>query len=240
MRTVFAALIATAVTTPACAQLTVQQPVIGTFGGNFSVMVPDRGSALLGGVSSAGDSRSSYGLPFLRGSSRGQFRNNRSMWAHSRIIDLQEMDRMVLQAAETGARPGFARHDSGARVSIAFTDLPSYRGPAIRENNRSSRSAITSIANAIGRHASQPQFVDSQSARAHRTTASTRQDAPAPAVPPVSRALDPNRNYRLGLEAERSGRTSLAKLHYRTAAQHGSAMARLRLERMSQQPVASK
>lgn len=236
MRPVFAAFILTAAATTASAQITVQQPVIGTIGGNFSVMVPDRGATLLGGVSSAGDSRSSVGLPFLRGSSRGSFRNNRSMWAHTRIVDLREMDRMILDAAENGSRPDFARYSASPRIDIAFTELPSSRTPAIRENNRSSRTAISAIAAALNSRS--PATVASSRPPASRTTASTRTTSSAP----VSKALDPNRNYKLGLEAERSGRTGLAKLHYRTAAQHGSALARHRLEQISQdsQSVASK
>ena len=52
-------------------QLSVQQPVIQSTGGNFAVSVPDRGGILLGSISRAGVSRKSYGFPFLRGSSVG-------------------------------------------------------------------------------------------------------------------------------------------------------------------------
>ena len=232
MRSIFAAFIVTVAANSASAQITVQQPVIGTIGGNFSVIVPDRGATLLGGVSRAGDSRSSVGLPFLRGSSRGQFRSNRSMWAHSRIIDLREMDQMILEAADNGTRPDFADKNATPRIGIAFTELPSQRMPAIRENNRSSRSAISAIDAALNSRPSTqtPIFASSSALRSSSGTSSS-----PTAAKPVSRAFNPARNYQLGLEAERSGRVGLAKLFYRTAVQHGSVLARHRLEQLSQQ-----
>jgi hypothetical protein len=225
-----------AICTPAFAQVTVQQPVIGTFGGNFSVMVPDRGATLLGSVGSAGESRSSYGLPFLRGSSIGRFTNHRSMWAHSRIIDLNEMDRMVLEAADSGSYSGLTHQGAGLRQGIAYTELPSYRSPAIRENNRNSRSAIATIADALRNRT--PDYRPSRSSQ----TASRRPAAPANRVastPQRSRALDPVRNYQLGLDAERAGKSGLARLHFLTAAQNGSALARKKLEQSSSQTVAA-
>ncbi|MFT4558735.1 MAG: hypothetical protein ACI92S_004121, partial [Planctomycetaceae bacterium] len=63
-------------------QLTVQQPVIQSTGGNFAVSVPDRGGILLGSISRAGESRKSYGLPFTRGSSVGRFSQHSSLSSH--------------------------------------------------------------------------------------------------------------------------------------------------------------
>jgi hypothetical protein len=225
-----------AICTPAFAQITVQQPVIGTFGGNFSVLVPDGGATLLGSVGSAGESRSSYGLPFLRGSSIGRFTNHRSMWAHSRIIDLNEMDRMVLEAADSGSYSGLTHQGAGHRQGIAYTELPSYRSPAIRENNRYSRSAIATIADALRNRtpargpSRYSQTASRRPARATNRVAST---------PQRSRALDPVRNYQLGLDAERAGKSGLARLHFLTAAQNGSALARQKLEQSSPQTVAA-
>jgi hypothetical protein len=229
----------TAISTPVFAQITVQQPVIGTFGGNFSVIVPDRGATLLGSVGSAGESRSSYGLPFLRGSSIGRFTNHQSMWAHARIIDLNEMDRMVLEAADSGSYSGLTHQGAGLRQGIAYTELPSYRSPAIRENNRYSRSAIATIADAL--RSRTPNYRPSRSSQSvstasRRPTATTNRVA---STPKRSRALDPVRNYQLGLDAERAGKSGLAKLHFLTAAQNGSALARQKLEQSSQQTVAA-
>jgi hypothetical protein len=236
MRSLVIATFIAAICTPAFAQITVQQPVIGTFGGNFSVIVPDRGATLLGSVGSAGESRSSYGLPFLRGSSIGRFTNHQSMWAHSRIIDLNEMDRMVLEAADSGSYSGLSHQGAGLRREIAYTELPSYRSPAIRENNRYSRSAIATIADALRSRTpdSRPsRYSQTASRRPARTTNRVA------STPQRSRALDPVRNYQLGLDAERAGKSGLARLHFLTAAQNGSVLARRKLEQSSPQTVAA-
>jgi hypothetical protein len=52
--------------------------------------------------------------------------------------------------------------------------------------------------------------------------------------------MDPVRHYRLGVEAEESGKLSLAKLHYQAAAQYGSAEGARRLRELAVQPVAAK
>ncbi|MGZ0164102.1 MAG: hypothetical protein ACKVII_09305, partial [Planctomycetales bacterium] len=54
---------------------------------------------------------------------------------------------------------------------------------------------------------------------------------------PVPNAID---SYRLGVDAEESGKLSLAKLHYQAAAQYGSAEGARRLRELAAQPVVSK
>ncbi len=236
MRSLLIASFVAAISTSASAQITVQQPVIGTFGGNFSVLVPDGGATLLGSVGSAGESRSSYGLPFLRGSSIGRFTNHRSMWAHSRIIDLNEMDRMVLEAADNGSYSGLTHQGAGLRQGIAYTELPSYRSPAIRENNLSSRSTIATIADAL--RSRSPNYRSSPNSQtAARRPVATRSRVAS--TPKRSRALDPVRNYQLGIDAERAGKPALARLHFLTAAQNGSVLARQKLAQSSAQTVAA-
>jgi hypothetical protein len=53
----------------------------------------------------------------------------------------------------------------------------------------------------------------------------------------VPNAID---SYRLGVDAEESGKLSLAKLHYQAAAQYGSAEGARRLRELAAQPVVSK
>jgi hypothetical protein len=81
-----------------CAQaVSVQQPVVQVFGVNTTVVVPDRGSSLLGSVSSAGDTRSTNGFsPF--GASIGSFRNHSSQTATVYIHDFEAMDEALLNA----------------------------------------------------------------------------------------------------------------------------------------------
>jgi len=81
------------------AQQVVQQPTIGSLSINSSVLVPDQGSAFLGGTSSAGAGQSQRG-----GLVTNRAFGNRSAWGgasvSATIIDLQEMDRAILQLAD--------------------------------------------------------------------------------------------------------------------------------------------
>lgn len=83
----------------ASAQQVVQQPTIGTLSVNSSVLVPDQGSAMLGGIRSAGAGQSQRG-----GLVTNRAFGNRSAWGgasvSASIIDLQEMDRAILQLAD--------------------------------------------------------------------------------------------------------------------------------------------
>lgn len=83
----------------ASAQQVVQQPTIGTLSINSSVLVPDQGSAMLGGIGSAGSGYSQRG-----GLVTNRAFGNRSAWGgasvSATIIDLQEMDRAILQLAD--------------------------------------------------------------------------------------------------------------------------------------------
>ncbi|MBM83522.1 MAG: hypothetical protein CMJ78_23430 [Planctomycetaceae bacterium] len=80
----------------ASGQVAVQLPVQGRFSVNTSVSVPDRGTAHLGSIGRAGESRSSFG-PFYRGSSIGLFRDHSGVSTSVFIQDLREMDRMILE-----------------------------------------------------------------------------------------------------------------------------------------------
>ncbi|MBI1345169.1 hypothetical protein GC163_02655 [bacterium] len=79
---------------------TVQQPVVQSFGGATTVSVPDRGSIVLGGVSSAASGRQVYG-PGYRGSSYGIERSASSISVGVTIIDLHEMDEALLSQGST-------------------------------------------------------------------------------------------------------------------------------------------
>jgi len=81
------------------AQQVVQQPTIGTLSINSSVLVPDQGSAMLGGIGSAGSGYSQRGgLVTNRAFGNRSARSGASVSAT--IIDLQEMDRAILQLAD--------------------------------------------------------------------------------------------------------------------------------------------
>lgn len=85
------------------AQITVQQPVVRSTSVGTTVSVPDRGSVLLGGVTSAEASRQSYG-PLRTGTSRGYSLSASSVSASVRIIDLQAMDEAILNSVPDSSR----------------------------------------------------------------------------------------------------------------------------------------
>ncbi len=86
----------------ALAQQAVQQPVVGTMSVNTGVSVPDRGSVLLGGVSSAQSGRSQYG-PLRSGTSSGITRQSTSITTNVYIIDLHAMDEALLNSRPAGS-----------------------------------------------------------------------------------------------------------------------------------------
>ncbi len=79
--------------------VTVQQPVVQQFGVRTAVSVPDRGSVLLGSVSSAQTLSRSRG-PSLPASGLSQVVNHNDARVHVFIHDHEAMDRAVLAEAE--------------------------------------------------------------------------------------------------------------------------------------------
>lgn len=218
-------------------QLTVQQPVLQSTGGNFAVSVPDRGGILLGSISRAGESRKSYGLPFSRGSSVGRFSQHTSMSSHVWIHDLREMDRMILDMAEKkpqGQRT--ATNSAARRAGLGWSSYQPRRGVSVQDRRPSSMLASQRFrSNSVGSSVvGRSETADVRS----RSKLTDKKVEPTPAR--RSRALDPAHSYQLGVEAEESGKVSLAKLHYLAAAQYGSVEGARRLRELATQSVASK
>ena len=105
-------------------QIAVQQPVVSTNSVRTSVSVPDRGSALLGGVGSAQSARSSYG-PLRSGTSTGLSRSASSMSTSVYIHDLRAMDEALLNSVPDAPAPSAIRGESrrqpteAARAEVA-------------------------------------------------------------------------------------------------------------------------
>ena len=88
--------------------VTVQQPTVGVFSVDTVVSVPDRGRMFLGGVSSAGSQRSSYGIGPGRQSAFSHFANSSGMDVGVSIMDFEAMDQALLNqspARTTAAGP---------------------------------------------------------------------------------------------------------------------------------------
>lgn len=107
------------------AQITVQQPVVRTTGVATTVSVPDRGSILLGGVSSAESFRQSYG-PIRSGTTRGYGLSGGSISASVQIIDLHEMDEAILNSVPDSPAPlAMRRRSVEAERDAVVQDQPS-------------------------------------------------------------------------------------------------------------------
>lgn len=183
---------------PAYAQnVTVQQPAFGRFSVGTTVSVPDRGRALLGGVSRAGEGRKRYGF-FQPGSSVGLFREHSGVSAGVYIHDLRAMDEWLLNQGRAN-RAGDGGRLLTRNASHAYRQLTG--GRAATQNLPSATTA--------------------RSARVSRPAASSVFGGEDPA----------SKFYNLGRRAEERGKLSLARLHYRMAAKHGSALARAKLSR---------
>lgn len=222
------------------AQLSIQQPVFQSTGGYFAVSVPDRGGILLGSISRAGEFRRSYGFPCFRGSSVRRFAEHSSLSTHVWIQDLREMDRLVLEMTENDSDTSVVYSDSSARrAGLAWSHFEPRRGVAVEQ--MAGRSSWLSQRRRIEQLHQRKGSVDLPAHSADSGVLTTGQSAPfRPVVRDRNKALDPARNYRLGLEAEESGKLTLAKLHYQTAAQYGSEQAARRLREMGFQSIASK
>ena len=82
------------------AQQVIQQQVVATTAVSTTVSVPDRGSALLGGVSSAQSGRAQYG-PLRSGTNTGISRQATSITTHVYIHDFQAMDEALLNSGHS-------------------------------------------------------------------------------------------------------------------------------------------
>ncbi len=88
-------LLVTGLVTEVSAQVTVQQPAVRQFGGTGTIVVPDRGGAYFGGVSSAAAARRQYG-PLRSGTTSGAEWQAGGISTHVYIHDLQAMDAALL------------------------------------------------------------------------------------------------------------------------------------------------
>ena len=89
---------------------TVQLPTFSFASVGTTVMVPDRGSAFLGGINRASDGRSEFGVPGIafpgfQNRGIGQDRSATSFWATATIHDFDAMDQALLN---TPSPDGFA------------------------------------------------------------------------------------------------------------------------------------
>jgi hypothetical protein len=139
-------------------QMTVQQPVVNTFGGATTVSVPDRGSTFLGGVNSARSGRITTG-PIRSGTAMGLERTGTSMSAHVYIHDLQAMDEAILAQGRSSADDDIApyaarltaRRQIGTEPAIAKSATPVDRTAQAARSEQLARDAEANGKPAVAR-----------------------------------------------------------------------------------------
>lgn len=110
-------------------QVVVQQPEFEMFAAPTTVLVPDGGSATLGGVGSAAGGRVMNG-PLRTGSAAGFTRGASSARVHVFVHDFEAMDAKLLGEAETARAPLVAPAPQPRR-SGALWARPMRRPPAV-------------------------------------------------------------------------------------------------------------
>lgn len=180
--------------------ITIQQPAFGVTSVATTVSVPDRGSALLGGISRARTGRKSYGI-FRSGTSTGIERDHVGMRTHVYIHDFEAMDRYLLSVGTTRLNSVSDDHVLTGPAAYAYRQLLA--------NNRSRTS--------------------SRDLRSSGGISSARNSGRQITYTPPGKSSSA-RYLKLAERAERQGKTSLARLHYRMAAKKGSQTAAARLK----------
>lgn len=127
MRICFATCLALLVVNPEPVRgqsLLLQSPVFARLSVRTNVSVPDRGGALLGGVSRAADGTKSFG-PLPSGSSRGRSLSHRSISSHVYIHDFAAMDPFLRQryGITPPPDPVQERNQRQARAANAYRKL---------------------------------------------------------------------------------------------------------------------
>ena len=103
--------------------LTVQQPVVGVFGVDTVVSVPDRGGAFLGGLNTGASGRNTAG-PFRSGTSTGFSRSGSRVEASVYIHDFEAMDQALLQTTTVRSQSRFVPQSRADRAYAALLNSP--------------------------------------------------------------------------------------------------------------------
>ncbi len=114
---------------------TVQLPTWSAFGTSTSVLVPDQGDALLGGVNRAAEGQNQFGPPGLPGQrAMGGQRGAANQQVHVTIHDFEAMDQALLAGGSTGVEP---TEDSAQQaLRAAQTSSAGRAAPGVAEAER--------------------------------------------------------------------------------------------------------
>jgi len=180
--------------------VTVQLPTFSFASVGTTVMVPDQGSAFLGGINRAADGRSEFGVPGLpfpgfQNRGIGQDRSASNFWVSVTIHDFDAMDQALLSAPSTdGLAATYPNLPRGLSESLA----------AIGGKN-SPRKAAKLAGN--WRVEPDPPAAVSDVAAEEASWAARR----------TARAEEANDSFTRGQQAEAAGKGKIAKIYYQKA-----------------------
>ena len=185
---------------------TVQLPTFSFATVSTTVMVPDRGSAFLGGIDSAQTGRNEFGipgltLPGLQNRSIGQTRGSSNMFVTATIHDFDAMDEALLGASSNVSYSSPTRGLPGLLPDAAFAVRPVMRQSTNLAGNWKADPTADAPKLPVGNLAVEQ--ADRQ-------------------VRKVVRSEEADDFFARGQQAEADGKPSVAKIYYQMAARRAS------------------
>ncbi len=195
----------------------VQLPQLHSFSNSGTVLVPDGGTALVGGVGYSAQGASRSGMGPLSNRALADMTSGSTISASVQIIDLEALDQAILASATPRTAP-LAQPLPGSPPQALPANSPDKSGTAVTAAGTQQRSRLDRLAD------------DQASAQ---TLSTTKRAATDPGkwqrvlsgggTPPVLNVSLVESNVRyyveLGEQAERSGSVQAARVYYRMARQ---------------------
>lgn len=196
---------------------TVQLPTLSVFSGSTTVVVPDRGSTYMGGISRAASGRNEFGVPMLpfrpfRNTASGYERSVSSLRVSATIHDFEAMDEFLLSRPTSFSQ----RQAVGRRQTV--------QQYAMRRPGMQQRAFPPWPDPRVGRSwelaTPQPEVSAASQVARIRAQSHSRQ---------VAAAAEAVELFERGKKAEESGKLGVAKIYYRMAARQADDRLRLQV-----------
>jgi len=181
----------------------VQLPTFSHFSSSSTVVVPDRGSAYLGGIKRAATGRNEFGTPWLpfrpfRNSAIGSERSASSLRVTATIHDFDAMEDWLESQPTSISRSLRGQQPASAIAALGKTLQP--RNPAYGQSWK----------------------VPTSSSSAARPTMSLAEAQSRRLRLQATRSAEANDLFQRGQKAEAAGKTNVAKIYYQMAGRRAS------------------
>jgi hypothetical protein len=185
---------------------TVQLPTFQFFGVSTSVMVPDNGSAFMGGINRAATGRNEFGIPGLafpgfQNRSIGQDMSASNVWAHVTIHDFDAMDEAILNSPSPNDFANVSTSRWNNNMNFGLPPVPRL-APSIRRES----------VNLAGNWRAEP-VAQASNVIAEEADRDARR---------ATRVSEADSYFARAEQAEADGKTSVAKIYYQMAMRRAS------------------